>query len=59
MANGSAILLFLSYYADLSSTLSVIRYQLSIFHCPLLISHLSPPQPAGLRNCNAAAFDPF
>jgi hypothetical protein len=40
MANGSAILLFLSYYADLSSTLSVIRYQLSIFHCPLLFHTL-------------------
>jgi hypothetical protein len=56
MANGSAILLFLSYYADLSSTLSVINYQ---FIIPLLISPPSPPQPAGLRNCNAAAFAPF
>ena len=60
LVNGesSAILLLLNFYANSSSTLSVISYQLSIYH-PSFISHPSPPQPAGLRNCNAAAFDPF
>ena len=42
-----------------SSTLSVISFQLSIYHSLLLNSLPSPPQPAGLRNCNAAAFASF
>jgi hypothetical protein len=61
MVNGEnlIILLLLNYYANSSSTLSVIHF--SVIHYPpaLLNSHPSPPQPAGLRNCNAAAFAPF
>ncbi len=39
------------------------HYQFSVINYPfsdaLLNSHPSPPQPAGLRNCNAAAFASF
>ena len=60
MVKGLAILPSLNYYANSSSTLSVISFQFSIISYPfsdaLLNLLYSPPQPAGLRNCNAAAF---
>jgi hypothetical protein len=44
MVNGesSAILLFLYYYANSSSTLSVIHYQLSIFQFTIDLMQLVP-----------------
>jgi hypothetical protein len=60
-ANSFSTLSVISYH------FSIIHYPVihySIIHypvihysiIPLLNSHHSPPQPAGLRNCNAAAF---